>query len=351
MSHEPPNKILIIRFSSLGDVLLATPLIRVLRTAYPHAQIDFLVKSGYADVLRTNPYLSSVIELTTAGYANVRTVKHHIRTSRYDLILDIHNSLRSRYMRSFSHAKTIRVVRKRALARFFLVRFKWNFYRDDISVADRYLETVHSYGLRNDGKGLDVFIPETVVTSSTVQNYDSDDKEILIVGIVPTARHFTKRWPAERFIDLGMRCATSRKTRLLIFGSSEEEEYCKNIAQAINAQSSSVVAENLAGKLTLLETAAIFDRCSAIVTNDTGLMHLAAARKGKVVAIFGSTVRELGFFPYGTDAIVVENHGLSCRPCTSNGLPECPRGHFQCMKGIETKEVIAALEKMSGISG
>ncbi|MBI1803731.1 MAG: lipopolysaccharide heptosyltransferase II [Ignavibacteria bacterium] len=343
------TKILIVRFSSLGDIILASPLIRILRAAYPHAQIDFLVKSEYADILKPNPHLSSVIELKTAERDELRTLKRQLRANRYDLILDLHNNLRSRYVRLFSRTRRVRVVRKRAIARFFLVKRKWNFYRDDTSVADRYLETVKSFGLRNDGKGLEVFVPEEVTASaSAIVSKCQLGRYTRILGMVPTARHYTKRWPQERFVEFGIQYAKAQRSKVLLFGSKDEVEYCGDIAQMVNAELGSPAVESLAGKLTLLETAAVFDRCDVVVTNDTGLMHLAAARKRKIVAVFGSTVRELGFFPYGTESIVVEKQGLSCRPCTHIGLRECPRKHFLCMKGIEAQQVLAATETLLG---
>ena len=99
---------------------------------------------------------------------------------------------------------------------------------------------------------------------------------------------------------------------------------------------------NLAGKLNLCETAAMMDKCSVVVTNDSGLMHIAAARKRNVVAIFGPTVKEFGFFPIGTRSVVVENTELDCRPCTHIGLPSCPKGHFKCMNEISTEQVVTS---------
>jgi len=344
-----PDKILIIRFSSLGDIILASPLIRVLRSTYPHAAIDFLAKAEYAGILKSNPHLSSVIELKTGEFDELRLLKREIRSRRYDIILDIHNSLRSRYVRFFSGARRVRVVRKFALARFLLIRFHWNLYRTTTSVADRYLETVHSFGVNNDAKGLELFVPEVVAASASVimskLHISSGDR---VLGMVPTARHFTKRWPAERFVEFGIRYVKKRHAKLLIFGSKDEAEYCGDIAQMINAELGSAAAMNLAGKLTIVETAAVFDKCDIVVTNDSGLMHVAAARKKKIVAIFGSTVKELGFFPYSTESIVVEQQNLSCRPCTHIGLEECPRGHFRCMKEIETNELLTATETLLG---
>jgi heptosyltransferase-2 len=143
--------------------------------------------------------------------------------------------------------------------------------------------------------------------------------------------------------------AVQYKAKVLLFGGKEEEEYCGDIAQMINASVGSSSAESLAGGISLLESAAAFDACDLVVTNDTGLMHVAAARKRKIVAIFGSTVREFGFFPSSTEHVVVERNGLDCRPCTHIGLSRCPEGHFRCMKEIDVHDVAVAVERLMKI--
>lgn len=341
------RKILIIRFSSVGDVVLASSLIRGLRTAYPQAQIDFLVKSQYAELVRSNHHLSSVIELETSEREGLKTLCRRIRGEHYDVIVDIHNNLRSRYLRLFSRARFIVVVNKRVVARFMLVKFKWNFYRRVVSVADRYLEAAKSLGVSNDGKGMELFIPDqtTFSVAAMLGKFRLERYEI-VVGCAPAARHFTKRWPMERFVDLGVRFARDYRAKILIFGGPEDAEYCGDIAQMINASFGGNIAESFAGKLSLLETAAALTFCDIVVSNDTGVMHLAAAQQRKVIAIFGSTVREFGFFPYGTEHLVVEDKELRCRPCSHIGLKQCPQGHFQCMKNIMVDDVLTAAKKL-----
>ena len=342
-----PEKILIIRFSSLGDVILASPLIRVLRTAYPKAQIDFLVKSEYADVLKFNHHLSSVIELKTAEREELGTLKKQLYKTGYDTIIDIHNSLRSRYLRWFSGAKYTCVINKQAVARFALVKLKWNFYKRVVSVADRYLEAAKMLGIRDDGQGLEIFIPSDIQLSvkAILAKYNLERYKT-VIGLAPTSKHFTKRWLPERFVACGEALAKKHHAKIFIFGDKNDTDYCGDIAQMINARLGSSGAESFAGKISLLETAAALDFCTVVVSNDTGVMHLAAARKRKVVALFGSTVREFGFFPYGTESIVVEQKELPCRPCSHIGLDRCPQGHFKCMKDITVEQVVQATEKL-----
>jgi len=341
------RNILIIRFSSIGDIVLASPLIRSVRTTFPDATIDFLVKAEYADLIKYNPYLSEVHELTTNDFDELRRLVIKLRARKYDLIIDIHNSLRSRYARWFARAKRVTVINKKIIARFLLVRFKWNLYRTITSVADRYLETVRRFGVHNDQNGLEVSIPDDLALSVRVRLEKFRlEKYKLIIGIAPSARHATKRWLPERYVDLGVALEKKYHLKIFIFGSKDEHEYCSDIAQMINAALGAPVAESIAGIFTLLEDAVVMDRCDIIVCNDTGLLHMASARKRKVVAIFGSTVRELGFFPYQTEHRVVERKELACRPCSHIGQAQCPKGHFRCMNDIGVDDVFNAVQSL-----
>lgn len=341
-----PQKILIVRFSSLGDVILASQLIRALRTRFPHAQIDFLVKSAYSELLRFNPRLSSVIELRSGSFGELADTARKIRLEKYDLLLDIQNNFRSRYVRLMARARMTRVVNKREVRRFLLVRFHWNLYRKISTVPERYLETIAGIAPSDDCDGPELFVPEHVATAMTSLLARSHlDRCDAVVGIAPGARHFTKRWPLERFVELGVllgRTGQKGRVKILVFGSREEKDYCGDIAQMINLRLESPAAENMAGQFSLLETAAALDRCTLVVSNDSGLMHVAAARRRNLVAVFGSTVRELGFFPPEGRSIVVETSGLPCRPCSHIGLEKCPKGHFKCMKEITADEVVKA---------
>lgn len=343
----PANKILIIRLSSFGDIVLSSPLVRILRALYPDALIDYLVKAEFAELLKFNPNLSAVYELTSSDWSELRSLKKKIRRERYDIILDLHNSLRSRYLRMFSRAGRTGVINKRVLVRFFLVNLKRNYYKKVVPVPIRYLETAACLGAADDGKGLEIFLPEDSLTMvrSLMSRYNLEQYEN-VFGLAPAAKHLTKRWPQEKFVELGVLLGKMKSTKLLLFGGREDSDYCGDIAQMINAELKASAAESLAGKISLLESAAALDFCSLVVTNDTGIMHLASARKRKTVAIFGSTVREFGFFPFGTESSVIENKGLYCRPCSHIGLGRCPEGHFKCMQDIEASAVLAAVEGM-----
>lgn len=346
------SKILIIRFSSIGDIILASPLIRSVRSTYPDAQIDFIIRKEYAELIKFNPYLSNIIEFDVdKGFTGLRELAVKINTGAYDIVLDVQNNFRSGFLRHKSKTKKISNINKRVILRFLLTNFKINLYRDYVSVADRYLETAKELRVAPDGKGLDVFIPDDILSSveQKLSNYNLSKKDF-IIGIAPSAKHNTKKWLPERYAELIIRLIEEYKARVLVFGGKDDKPETDSIVGKANKIVGNQAVINYAGEISLLENAAMFDYCNAVITNDTGLMHLAAARKRKVVAIFGPTVKEFGFFPYGTESIVVENNNIKCRPCSYHGTSVCPQKHFKCMKDITTDKVYYAIKHILNLN-
>jgi len=343
-----PKKILIIRFSSIGDIVLATPLMRVLHASFPSSKIDFIVRKEYAELICNNKNLSHIYEFDAkTGFSGLRKLKNQLRAEHYDLVIDIHNSLRSRYLRWMLGANDVVVINKRIFARTMLVRLKKNIYRSAISVADRYIEPVQKYGIENDGKGLELLISDEIRTQASAKMKKLGIRQSgTIIGFCPSAKHATKCWPQERFAELGAKLSKDFNAKIILFGGQEDKEKCSSIADAINSISKEGSTTDLSGELSLLESAIAMEACTLIVTNDSGLMHIAAAMKKKVVAIFGSTVREFGFFPVGTESVIVERTGLYCRPCSHIGRDSCPKKHFRCMKEIEVDEVAETVRQI-----
>ncbi|MEN3038466.1 MAG: lipopolysaccharide heptosyltransferase II [Candidatus Kryptonium sp.] len=329
-----PQKILIIRLSSIGDIVLATPLIRVLRNKFPTAQIDFIVKKEFAQILKYNPNITNLIEFDTAnGFKELLKVRRRISKERYDLIVDIHNNLRSIFLRTFAGAQVVR-VNKRIFKRFLLVKFKINLYKNAIHVVERYIETLSNFSIKNDNQGLNVFVPEYMIEAVKNKiNFSADD---LYIAIAPSAKHETKRWLPERFAQLGDKLIEKFNAKIILLGSEEDKPRCETVKRLMQNQ-----PINLCGQTSLLESAAVLSLCKLLITNDSGLMHIGSAMKTKIVAIFGSTVKEFGFFPYGTESIVVEKN-IPCRPCTHIGREKCPKGHFKCMNDIQVEDVFNA---------
>jgi heptosyltransferase-2 len=342
------NKTLVIRFSSVGDVVLSSPLLRVLRSRFPDGQIDYVTRKEYAELVSSNPNLNYTYAFDAGeGFEGLRALRRKIKAERYDLIVDIHDSLRSKYLRSVRGPRRMAVIDKRIVERTMLVNFKKNIYREIVSVADRYIEPLRQFGIVNDGKGLELHIPDKILlgVSGKMAKLRLNRFE-KVVGLCPAARHFSKRWPADRFLEVAVRSAQERNAKVLIFGGPADVGLCSSIADEINKRAGAERATDFCGQLSLMETAAAMDHCDVIVTNDTGLMHIATAMRKKVAAIFGSTVREFGFFPYGGSALVFERGGLHCRPCSHIGRSECPEKHFRCMMEIDVGDVLGGIKQL-----
>ena len=326
-------------------------MLRSLRTASgPQARIDFVVKKEFAELVRYNHHLSVVHELDTdGGFASLQNLTVALRAEHYDLVVDLHDNLRTTYMRNFCGTREVVSVDKRHYERWQLVHLKRNIYEERIHVVDRYIEPLREFGVVNDGKGLELFIPDEIqfAISSKMAKLRLNEYN-KVIGVCPGARHFTKRWQSRKFAEVSAALAKELHTKVLVFGGADDRAECAEIASAVNANVSATTATDLSGSLSLLEVAAAMDYCDMIITNDTGLMHIACARQKKVVAIFGSTVQEFGFAPYGTDSKVMEVTSLGCRPCSHIGRAECPKGHFKCMGDIGVEEVRAAAVNLLG---
>jgi heptosyltransferase-2 len=337
---DSSSKTLVIRFSSIGDIVLTSPLLRALRTRFPNGQIDFVTRREYGELVRSNQNLNRTYEFDAGlGFEGLRKLKKTIKEEQYDLVVDLHDSLRSKYLRSIRGPKRV-VVNKRVLERSMLVKFKKNVFNGVVSVVDRYIETVKDFGVENDGKGLELHIPDEVLSSVSGKiaalKLDRFEK---VIALCPGARHFTKRWPAERFARVGAAFVQKMDAKILLFGSTADEPLCNQIAWELNNEVGADRASSYAGRLGLLETAAAMQYCDVIITNDSGLMHIATAMQKKTVAIFGSTVKEFGFYPNNPSAVVVERAGLPCRPCSHIGRSDCPERHFRCMTEIDPDQV------------
>ncbi len=335
------QNILVIRLSSIGDILLTSPLVRVLRKRFPHANIDFVTKRQFHDLVRTNPHLNTIFTLDTGqGRAALVQLKKTLAAQQYDLVVDIHNNFRSMYLRKLK-ARVVK-VRKYKLKRFLLVKFGWNLYKTVTPVYRRYINTVSAFGVKDDGLGLE-FIPDPEIARQVraeLKNHGVDTTRLL-VGLAPGAGFATKRWPIEYYAKLAQMLIEKHNAQILLFGSQNEAALCEEIRTALQDQ-----AINLAGQFSLMQSACALNLAGMVVANDTGLLHLATALKKPTVAIFGSTTRELGFFPIGKNVTVVENEGLSCRPCTHIGRKTCPKGHFKCMLEILPAQVYDSLQAL-----
>lgn len=330
-------KILVIRFSSAGDIILTSPFIRALRRRYPGGEIHYLTKRAFAPLVEHSPHLNRVIAMEPGtglgGLARLKSSLIRDNGGDYDIVFDLHDSLRSRYVR-FGLGRSVATIVKPTLAKWLLVRRKVNRLRPIVPIPLRYLAVGAPFGLEDDGLGLELHLGPTLAPILP------DGRPT--IAMAPGARHMTKQWPPEYFVELGRRLASGHGARIVLLGSPDERELAEEIATAIGHD-----ATNLAGRTTFLEAAAALDAADVAVTNDSAMAHIAAARGRPVVALFGSTVQEFGFAPFRTPSTVVEVEGLPCRPCTTIGREACPLGHFRCMREILPERVLEEVRRMA----
>jgi heptosyltransferase-2 len=341
--RKEPEKILIIRLSAIGDVLLTTPVIRMMKRRFPESSIDFVVKEEYVPLLRSNSNLNFIWGFDPdKGFAELRRVLREIRAVRYDLVVDFQVNLRSIIVSLFSMGRQKVHVRLKRWKRFLLVHFRIDLYSKVEPVPIRFLQSLKSFEVKDDGKGLDLAVEEdaqrTILQELEKRSLNQKQK---IIAIAPGAGRATKRWLEKGFADVSDHFLRIGYC-VVLMGGRQDQKVCQRISRHINP-----APLNFSGLLSLEESTALLSRSDLLITNDTGLMHMASALGKPVVAIFGPTSRHLGFMPFRTAAVVVERP-LSCRPCSYHGTEHCPKDHFKCMKEIRTIDVIRAAEAFAG---
>jgi len=323
-------KILVLRFSSIGDIVLTTPVVRCLKKQLG-AELHFLTKQTFAPILEANPYLDKVHVFSDEIRHSLIT---EFKRESYDLVVDLHHNLRSFRLKRALGCPS-RAFNKLNLEKWLLVNLKID-RLPRTHIVHRYLETVRHLGVEYDGGGLDYFIPETVSVPASML------PEQPFVAFAIGATHATKRLPVEKIIEI---CRSLSKPVVLLGGPSEQNDG----DQA--AQTGGPPVYNLCGKLSLHQSASVVKASETLITHDTGLMHIAAALRKPIVSVWGSTVPAFGMWPFYPDELSlntsVELTGLSCRPCSKIGFDQCPKVHFKCMREIETARIVAAVESPS----
>lgn len=327
-------KFLVIRFSSIGDIVLTTPVMRCLKTQISTAEVHFLTKKSFAGLMEANPYIDKVISLQDDFNSTIEALKQE----DYDYVIDLHHNLRTfRIKRSLK--KQAFAFHKLNFKKWLLTAFKIN-KMPGVHIVDRYLATVNSFGVVNDGKGLDYFIPEgkgVDIGKDLPLSHQAG-----YIGIVIGATYFTKRYPLENLKAL---CKKINHPVVLLGGKEDAA------AGAEIAAMDQYKIYNACGKFSLHESADLVRNAKVVVSNDTGLMHIAAAFNKPIVSLWGNTVPEFGMYPYYGEkrsnsyamSNTLEVKGLSCRPCSKIGYKKCPKGHFKCMVEITPDSVIGAI--------
>lgn len=326
------KKILVIRFSSIGDIVLTTPVIRCLKKQL-QAEVHVLTRKSNRNLFISNPYVDQV-HVYENSLAEIIPV---LKKIKFDHIVDLHKNLRSLRVR-FALKRPSGNFPKLNVQKYLLVNLKIN-RMPAIHIVDRYFEAVNQLGVKNDGKGLDFFIPEQdqlqlVDLPETYRNG--------FVAVVIGGKHATKVLPAEQVIEVCRRLTCP----VILLGGPEDAKMAVGIAEAIGGR-----VWNSCGLLNLNQSASVLKLAKSVLTNDTGLMHIAAALHKPIVSVWGNTIPELGMYPYlpaaGDQSVIIENKSLSCRPCSKIGYSKCPKGHFKCMLDLNPQEIADNVSRLS----
>lgn len=326
-------KILVVRLSSIGDIVLTTPVARGLKLQLG-AEVHYLTRERFRPVLEANPYIDVLHTIKSSVAEAVPALK----VARFDYLADLHRNLRTLQLKlalgvpgaSFS---------KLNLEKWLLVRTKAD-YLPRLHIVDRYMATVHKLGVRYDGQGLDYFLPPDAgvdVRALFEKKGYSGPWDGRFAAFAIGAAHATKRLPAGQIAEVCRRLPWP----VLLLGGPEDQATGEEVARQAGPHTVSAC-----GDLGLNQSASAVSQSALVVSHDTGMMHIAAAFRKPIVSLWGNTVPAFGmtpFYPDGMDLnITLEQAGLSCRPCSKIGFGRCPKGHFRCMTGQDPQVIAAA---------
>ena len=320
------TKFLILRFSSIGDIVLTTPVIRCLKQQYKNAEVHYATKVGFKTILENNVYIDKLHLLND----NIGELITDLKAENYDYIIDLHNNLRTRIIKT-RLGKPSFAFKKYNVEKFLLTNFKID-KMPSLHIVDRYLDTLKSFNVKNDAKGLDYFIPAKDEVALSEFNLPKE-----YIGFVIGAKFATKRMPLDKILEV----CSKIELPIVLLGGKEDVEVGAAVEKAFTKK-----VFNAVGKFNLNQSASLVKQAKQIITHDTGLMHIASALQKDIISIWGNTTTKFGMYPYvSTNKFsVIEVNDLKCRPCSKIGYAKCPKSHFKCMNDISVDDIIVALK-------
>jgi ADP-heptose:LPS heptosyltransferase len=324
-------KFLVVRFSSIGDIILTTPLVRCLRNQVEEAEIHYLTKLKFASIVKENPNIDKVHVLNK----NMKQLLSELKAENFDYVIDLHRNIRT-FIVKLTLSRMSFSVNKLNVKKWLIVNFKWNLLPQK-HIVDRYLETLKLFSVTNDEKGLDFFISnsEKLELSTILQH-----KTLKLVVVVIGGGHYTKQIPGDKIAEL----IQNLNCNVALIGGTEDINKTNEILLKINKKN----VYNFVGKLSLGQSASLISQSDCIVTPDTGMMHIAAAFRKTIFSLWGNTVPEFGMYPYKPDdrSKIFEIKNLPCRPCSKIGFSECPKKHFRCMEDQDISNISNTINKI-----
>ncbi len=321
------NKILVIRFSSIGDIVLTTPVLRCIHHAYPSAEIHYLTKKAFVPLLKANPYISKI----HAFEGDLMQSIVDLRKIGFDAVVDLHRSMRSRLL-CIGLGKTAGGFIKLNARKWLLVHTKRDFL-PDIHIVDRYFNAAKAIKVQNDHQGLDYFLPQDEKINLTELPEAFHQK---FIAVVIGAKHTTKQIPEALLVKIIQKLPHP----IVLMGGPEDRVKAEGLCETL----SNSMIFNACGGFSINQSADLIRRSSVVLTADTGLMHIAAAFQKKIVSVWGNTVPQFGMTPYmpqnELNSVFAEVRDLKCRPCSKIGFKKCPKGHFNCMMQQDADQIV-----------
>lgn len=317
-------KILIVRFSSIGDIVLTSSLVKAVKDQRPDCEIHFLTKEKFRDLVRFDPHLSKIYTIQQ----DIGDCSAELKAEKYDVLIDLHNNLRTRRLSRVLGVKTERFP-KLNWKKWLLVRFKIN-KLPELHIVDRYFEAVKELDIKNTGESLQ-FYPDKESQLDQITLPSSD-----FLSIAIGAQFATKRMPKELLEQI----ISQLEVPVVLLGGQEDAERGEELLQSDEVT-------NLCGKISLSDSAKVVERSFCLLTSDTGMMHIASAGNTPIVSVWGNTVPAFGMYPYRPEQrdsySIHEVKDLSCRPCSKIGYQSCPKGHFKCMNEQNVDGILAKI--------
>lgn len=326
MDNHP--KILIIRLSSIGDIVLTTPIVRCIKKQVPNAEVHYLTKASNAIILNNNTYIDKI-----HCYSNsLSETISELKKENYTLIIDLHKKLRSLIV-CFRLHKPVKSFDPLRIKKWLFVKWKIN-KMPNKHIVDRYFDATKGLDIINDGEGLDYFLNEEDYIAPDALPLSFQDG---YVAIVVGSRHNTKQMP----IDMMIKLCNGIDKSIVLLGDKNDRYKAVKIENAVGAR-----VFNGCGAYNLNQTASLIKNSYGVITPDTGLMHIAAALDKNIISVWGNTVPEFGMYPYMSkdskaEVNIFEEKNLSCRPCHKLGYSKCPKKHFRCMRNLDIDKIIS----------
>lgn len=314
-------RILIIRFSSIGDIILTTPVLRAIKEKYPNATLDFLVLDRFKDAIKGNPDIDNLLIFQKEKYKGLSGIFYyyrHLKNKKYDLIIDLHSKIRSIIISNLIKGPVLR-YKKRSWWKAVCVKMRLITYHVDDTIVRNYFAPLKKIGI--------FYSTEKLYFSFTSKDLAKTARFDNFVVMAPGAANNTKKWPKEYFGALGKKL----KKDILLIGGKNEFENLEEIKNIIGPR-----CVNLAGRLSLKESGALLSKANFVITNDSGPFHMARGVRAKTFVIFGPTDPDM--FEYSDNAILLFS-GVKCSPCSLHGDSTCPKKHFECMRSLTPEKV------------